>query len=48
VNSNEKKARQTTCIGGARMQRESDSDKQKKALGQNNNNKSEREDRIEV
>ncbi len=48
VNSNEKKARQTTCIGGARMQRESDSNKQKKALGQDNNNKSEREDRIDV
>jgi hypothetical protein len=48
VNSNEKKARQTTCIGGARMQRESDSNKQKKALGHDKNNKSEREDIIEV
>ncbi len=49
VNSNEKKARQTTCIGGARMQRESDSNKHKKALGQDdNNNNSEREDRVEV
>lgn len=48
VNCNEKKARQTTCIGGARMQRESDSNNRKKAPGQDNNNKSEREDRIEV